>query len=73
MAWLLGVSVANHISKSWTMKLNKLKHEMKSTGRIRVIIQDNGPIHKSLDVQQKLPQWESQACIFSFYQNTAQK
>ena len=40
--------------------------EMKSTGRIRVIIQDNGSIHKSLDVQQKWLQWESQGLYIFF-------
>ncbi len=39
---------------------------MKLTGRIRVIIQNNGSIHKSLDVQQKCSQWESQGLYIFF-------
>lgn len=36
------------------------------TGRIRVIAQDGGPIHKSQAVQAKLPEWEAQG-LYIFY------
>jgi hypothetical protein len=40
--------------------------QMQASGRIRVIVQDNGSIHKSQDVQQKWSQWESQGLYIFF-------
>lgn len=37
---------------------------MQATGRIRVIVQDNGSIHKSKDVQQKWSDWGQGLYIF---------
>ena len=65
-----GLAVVRFSSKSYiTMMENEAQQaelEMKLTGRIRVIIQDNSPIHKSLDVQQKWSQWESQGLYIFF-------
>lgn len=40
--------------------------EMQATGRIRVIVQDNGSIHKSQDVQQKWSEWVRQGLYIFF-------
>jgi len=40
--------------------------EFKATGRIRVIVQDNGSIHKSLDVQTYWSKWEHMG-LFIFF------
>ena len=39
---------------------------LKSTGRIRVIVQDNGSIHKSKAVQAKWPEWAAQGLYMFF-------
>lgn len=36
------------------------------TGRMRVIVQDNGPIHTSKAVQQKWPEWEAKGLYLFF-------
>ena len=40
--------------------------ELKRTGKIRVIVQDNGSIHKSKSVQQRWSQWESMGLYLFF-------
>jgi hypothetical protein len=40
--------------------------EFKRAGKIRVIVQDNGSIHKSQKVQQKWSQWEAMGLYFFF-------
>ncbi|WP_265274005.1 hypothetical protein [Nostoc sp. KVJ3] len=35
------------------------EQELKANGRIRVIVQDNGSIHKSLEVREYWTKWES--------------
>ncbi len=37
-----------------------------ATGRMRVIVQDNGPIHRCLEVQQLWPKWESMGLYIFF-------
>lgn len=37
-----------------------------TTGRIRVIVQDNGPVHTSKPVKAKWPAWEAQGLYFFF-------
>lgn len=38
----------------------------KETGRFRVIVQDNGPIHTCKKVREKWPEWEEQGLFFFF-------
>ncbi|MEM6612011.1 MAG: transposase [Cyanobacteria bacterium P01_C01_bin.72] len=40
--------------------------EFKRTGKIRVIVQDNGSIHKSQKVQQKWSEWEAMELYLFF-------
>lgn len=42
------------------------QEEWKRTGKIRVIVQDNGSIHKSQKVQQKWLQWEAMGLYLFF-------
>ena len=57
-----GLAIGSFTSKSY-MKMMEIEadeaaEELTKTGRIRVIVQDNGPIHKSLEVQKKWSSWE---------------
>ena len=40
--------------------------EAEKTGRTRVIVQDNGPIHRCREVQQLWSKWESQGLYIFF-------
>ena len=40
--------------------------EAKKSGRIRVIVQDNGPIHRCQEVQKLWSKWESQGLYIFF-------
>jgi len=42
------------------------KKQFEETGRIRVIVQDNGPVHTSKRVKAKWPDWESLGLYFFF-------
>ncbi|MEH1980914.1 MAG: hypothetical protein V7L27_16880 [Nostoc sp.] len=39
--------------------------EAQETGRIRVIVQDNGPIHRCKEVQQLWSKWEAMGLYIS--------
>ena len=42
------------------------KQQLDKTGRIRVIVQDNGPVHTSKKVKAKWAEWEAQGLYFFF-------
>ncbi|MEM9777012.1 MAG: IS630 family transposase [Chloroflexota bacterium] len=42
------------------------KQQLDTTGRIRVIVQDNGPVHTSKQVKAKWAEWEAQGLYFFF-------
>jgi transposase len=44
----------------------KAQQVLSQTGRMRVIVQDNGPIHTSKVVQQKWPDWETKGLYMFF-------
>lgn len=39
---------------------------LEATGRIRVVVQDNGPVHTCKAVKAKWPEWEAQGLYFFF-------
>ena len=46
--------------------MEKEAEESATLGRIRVIVQDNGPIHRCLEVQQLWSKWETQGLYIFF-------
>lgn len=42
------------------------QQQLEQTGRIRVIVQDNGPVHKGKKVQEKWAEWEKQGLYLFF-------
>ena len=48
----------NH-RKSYIQMMEQEAQEAEKNGRIRVIVQDNGPIHRCKEVQQLWSKWES--------------
>jgi transposase len=45
---------------------SQAKTVLEETGRIRVIVQDNGPVHTCKKVKAKWSEWEAQGLIFFF-------
>lgn len=62
VSFTYGLVIGSFTSESYIKMMEQeamdAQVELLKTGRIRVIVQDNGPIHKSLDVQSKWPEWE---------------
>jgi len=48
----------NH-RKSYIQMMEQEAREAEKNGRIKVIVQDNGPIHRCKEVQQLWSKWES--------------
>lgn len=45
---------------------HQAQQQLAETGRIRVIVQDNGPVHTCKQVQAKWPEWEAKGLYFFF-------
>lgn len=52
--------------KSYIQMMEKEALDAENIGRIRVIVQDNSPIHRCREVQQLWPKWESQGLYMFF-------
>lgn len=65
-----GLAVGGFNSASYIRLLDCLAElaavRLGKTGQITVVVQDNGPIHTSLEVQQRIPAWESQGLYLFF-------
>lgn len=65
-----GLAVGSFTSDSYIKMMDEqaklAQEEWKRTGKIRVIVQDNGSIHKSQKVQQKSKQWEAMGLYLFF-------
>ena len=63
-----GLAIGSFTSESYIKMMDEqaklAQSELKRTGKIRVIVQDNGSIHKSQKVQQKWSQWEAMGLYF---------
>jgi len=65
-----GLAIGSFTSESYIKIMDEqavlAESELKRTGKIRVIVQDNGSIHKSQKVQQKWSQWEAMGLYLFF-------
>ena len=52
--------------KMMTEQAQQAQQELERSGRIRVIVQDNGPVHTSKRVREYWPQWQEQGLYFFF-------
>jgi transposase len=70
VSFVYGLVIGSFTSESYIKMLDKqagvAAQEFANTGRIRVIVQDNGSIHTSTAVQQKWAQWEAQGLYLFF-------
>ncbi len=70
MTFIYGLANVRFTSASYITMIEEQAHlaalELAQTGRIRVVVQDNGPIHTSTQVQQKRSEWEDQGLYLFF-------
>jgi putative transposase len=63
VSFIYGLVIGSINSKSYIKMMEneaiQAEQELKANGRIRVIVQDNGSIHKSLEVREYWTKWES--------------
>lgn len=63
---VLGSFNSQRYIKMMDEQAEQAQQVLTQTGKIRVIVQDNGPIHTSKAVQQKWPQWEAKGLYMFF-------
>lgn len=70
VTFVYGLVIGSFTSESYIKMMDEqarfAAQELAKTGRIRVIVQDNGPIHTSTQVQQKWSEWEAQGLYLFF-------
>src|SRR5919202_1214718 len=66
VSFVYGLVIGGVERKSYIQMMEKEAEESATLGRIRVIVQDNCPIHRCLEVQQLWSKWESQGLYIFF-------
>ena len=70
ITFIYGLAIGSFTSSSYIKMMNEqadqAAQEFAKTGRIRVIVQDNGAIHTSTQVQQQWLQWEAMGLYLFF-------
>lgn len=70
VTFIYGLAIGSFTSASYITimeaQAQQAAQELAHTGRIRVVVQDNGPIHTSTQARQKLPEWEAQGLYLFF-------
>jgi transposase len=68
--FIYGLAIGSFTSESYIKLIDEqarlAAEQFAQTGRIRVIVQDNGPIHTSTQVQQRRTQWQTQGLYLFF-------
>jgi len=66
ISFVYGLVIGGVDRKSYIQMMEKEAEELAALGRIRVIVQNNGSIHRCLQVQQLWSKWESQGLYIFF-------
>jgi putative transposase len=66
ISFIYGLVIGGVNSFSYIQMMEREAEEAQKTGRVRVIVQDNSPIHRSKKIQQLWPKWESQGLYLFF-------
>jgi putative transposase len=66
ISFVYGLVIGGVGRKSYIQMMEQEAEEAEAVGRIRVIVQDNGPIHRCKEVQQLWSKWESQGLHIFF-------
>ncbi len=63
VSFVYGLVIGGVSRQSYIQMMELEAAEAQKTGRIRVIVQDNGPIHRCKEVQQLWSKWEAQGFV----------
>lgn len=66
ISFIYGLVIGGVNRKSYIQMMEQEALDASKTGRIKVIVQDNGPIHRCSDVQQLWSKWEKQGLYIFF-------
>ncbi len=66
ISFVYGLVIGGVNRKSYIKMMEQEAKLAQQTGRTRVIVQDNGPIHRCREVQQLWKKWESQGLYIFF-------
>ena len=66
ISFVYGLVIGGVKRKSYIQMMELEAQEAERAGRMRVIVQDNGPIHRCQEVQQLWEKWESQGLYVFF-------
>ncbi len=66
ISFVYGLVIGGVNRKSYIQMMELEAQEAENTGRTRVIVQDNGPIHQCQEVQQLWASWDSQGLYIFF-------
>lgn len=66
ISFVYGLVIGGVSRKSYIQMMELEALEAQKTGRIRVIVQDNGPIHRCKEVQELWPKWEEMGLYIFF-------
>jgi putative transposase len=66
ISFVYGLVIGGVRSKTYIEMMELEAAEAQKTGRMRVIVQDNGPIHRCQEVQQLWSKWEKQGLYVFF-------
>ncbi len=66
ISFVYGLVIGGVNRKSYIQMMEQEAESVEKLGRIRVIVQDNGPIHRCKEVQKLWSKWESQGLYVFF-------
>lgn len=66
ISFVYGLVIGGVNCKSYIQMMEREAQEAEKLGRMRVIVQDNGPIHKCHEVQKLWSKWKSQGLYIFF-------
>ena len=66
VSFVYGLVIGGVKRKAYIRMMEREAQEAAEIGRLRVIVQDNGPIHRGQEVQKLWPHWENQGLYIFF-------
>jgi putative transposase len=66
ISFIYGLVIGGVGRKPYIQMMEQEAESAEKVGRIRVIVQDNGPIHRCKEAQKLWPKWESQGLYIFF-------
>lgn len=73
ISFVYGLVIGGVDRKSYIQIMEREAQEAHKLGRVRVIVQDNGPIHRCKDVQKLWSKWEQMGLYIFFCLHTVRR